>query len=52
MQDAKQSNPYSIRFNEDDNRMLAFLTERLGLKVPQVLRLALRRLYQTEKKKE
>lgn len=46
----KMQYPTSFRWNEDDHKMIEYLMERLGMKSTQVLRLALRRLYQAEKK--
>lgn len=46
----KLQHPSSIRLDKEDQRMLEYLTARLGLKSSQVFRLALRRLYQAEKK--
>jgi len=46
----KLQHPSSIRLDKEDQRMIEYLTERLGLKSSQVFRLALRRLYQAEKK--
>jgi predicted DNA-binding protein len=40
----------SIRFTKEDHEMIEYLMKRLGMKSTQVLRLALRRLYQAEKK--
>ena len=44
--------PHSFRLSDEDQEMLAYLRERLGMKSSPVLRLALRRLYQAEKKLE
>jgi hypothetical protein len=42
--------PHSIRLSDEDQVMLDYLRERLGMKSSPVFRLALRRLYQAEKK--
>ncbi|SEB98251.1 hypothetical protein SAMN05443244_2344 [Terriglobus roseus] len=44
--------PHSFRLSDEDQEMLAYLRERLGMKSSPVLRLALRRLYQAEKKQD
>lgn len=46
----KTQYPHSIRLNDEDQGMLDYLMTRLGMKNSQIFRLALRRLYQTEKK--
>ena len=45
-------NPTSLRFNDQDKEMIDYLKERLGMGATQVIRHALRRLYQAEKKIE
>ena len=51
MKDARES-PISFRANEADKEIMAYLQERLGLKMPQVFRVAIRRLYEQEKRAE
>jgi hypothetical protein len=46
----RTQHPHSIRLNEEDDGMLEYLMKRLGMKPSQVFRLALRRLYQAEKR--
>jgi hypothetical protein len=46
----KPEQPYSLRINEEDRAILDYLQGRLGLKTAQVIRLALRRLQEQEKR--
>ena len=44
--------PLSIRVNDEDKDRLDYLKQRLGMKPTAIIRLALRRLYDFEKKLE
>ena len=46
----KVEHPLSLRVNDEDIEMIAYLKQRLGIGSSSVLRLALRRLFQAEKK--
>jgi phage-related holin len=48
----KQDPPLSFRVNEEDQAVLDYLCGRLGLKMPQVVKLAIRRLQEQEKRAE
>ena len=43
---------HCVRLNDEYERMLAYLVERLGMKSTQVQRHAILRLYQTEKSRD
>jgi hypothetical protein len=44
--------PRSFRANEQDQAIFTYLQKRLGLEFPQIIRLAIRRLYEQEKRVE
>ena len=48
----KQDPPMSLRVNDEDKEILAFLQQRLGLKIPQVIKLAIRRLRDEEVRRQ
>jgi hypothetical protein len=48
----RQDHAMSLRINDEDKEILGYLKERLGMGPTQVIRLALRRLFQSEKKLE
>lgn len=50
--ESKQDSPFSMRVNAEDIEVLDYLQERLGLKRPQVFKLAIRRLQEQEKRAE
>jgi phage-related holin len=45
------SEPISFRVNEEDRAILDYLQGRLGLKIPQVIKLAIRRLEEQERRR-
>jgi hypothetical protein len=45
----KQDPPLTFRVNEKDRAVLDYLCDRLGLKMPQVVKLAIRRMQEQEK---
>ena len=49
---ADVEHPVSLRLTDEDKTMLDYLKERLGMRTAQVIRHALRKLYQAEKKQE
>ena len=52
MSNENTPNPHSLRLSHEDEAMLVYLRERLGLKHSALFRVALRKLYQEEKAME
>jgi hypothetical protein len=49
---AKQEPPISFRVNDEDKEVLVYLQRKLGLKLPQIIKLAIRRLRDEELRRD